>query len=172
MTEQDRVVEAKLAVLAALEALARAELAAADPGSWRRVQKIATIGTSIQSLYAARTAEVAATVAQPARGCPLPEFVKAEIRARQVLDVFLTPEQQADFRSQQRFVSIGASGRRYMISSRQALCGKFIRSLYDLTNDFPICTHDYTVPAAEEVLALHLMVSLPGQEDYARGLRA
>ena len=113
--------------------------------------------------------EAATTVAEPARGCPVPEFAQAEVRARRVLDVFLTPEQQADFRSRQQFLSRGAdSGHLYMVTSRHALRGRFVRSLHDLDNDMPICTHDYTVPAAEEVLALHLMVSLPGRETFAR----
>ena len=111
------------------------------------------------------------TVAEPARGCPVPEFVKAEIRARKVLDEFLTPDQQADFRSGQRFLSRGAdTGHLYMISSRHALNNRFVRSLHDLDEDRPICTHDYTVPAAEEALALHLMVSLPGRETFVRHL--
>lgn len=41
------------------------------------------------------------TVAQPTRGCPVPDFEKAEVRATAVLQAFLTPEQIADFERHQ-----------------------------------------------------------------------
>ena len=116
----------------------------------------------------------ATTVAQPARGCPEPDFVKAELRARTVLDAFLNSQQREDFRRCNRFITHGAdTGRRYMITSRHALKGsRFVRSLHDLERDVPICTHDYSVPAAEEMLALHLCVSIPGIELDLLGNRA
>lgn len=113
----------------------------------------------------------AVAVAEPRRGCPVPDFVQAEIKARAVLDVFLDEQQRADFRTRQQFLSRGAdTGHVYVITSRHALDSRFQRSLYDLTDAHVVCTHDYTVPAAEEVLALHLMVSLPGWETVARGM--
>lgn len=112
-----------------------------------------------------------ATVAAPTRGCPEPDFVKAELRARHVLDAFLTDEQREDFRRFNRILTVGASGRRYMVTSRHAKdeLARYHRSLYDLDYDLPVCTHDYTVPAAEEMLTLHLLVQLPEWEEFIRG---
>jgi len=118
-------------------------------------------------------AVAAVSVAVPVRGCPAPDFASAEIKARRVLDVFLNDDQRADFRQHNRFVTIGAvSGHRYMVTSRHARSSLHAhsRSLYDLDAQMPICTHDWSVPAAEEMLALHLCVSLPSYEQYITGL--
>lgn len=112
---------------------------------------------------------VATTVAKPALGCPPPDFPSAELKAREVLTAFLTDEQREDFQRYNRFVTIGAvTGRRYMVTSRHALSALKIyeRSLYDLDREEPICTHDHSVPAAEEMLALHLLMSLPNHERF------
>lgn len=113
---------------------------------------------------------VAATVATPTRGCPTPEFEEAELRANRVLEAFLDPEQLEDFRRLNRFVTVGAdSGHRYMVISRnrpQDFKRHGSRSLYDLDREVPCCVHDWTVPAAEEMLALHLFLSMPGRERY------
>jgi hypothetical protein len=117
--------------------------------------------------------EAATTVAKPYRGCPAPDFVDAEIRARRVLDVFLSPDQRADFRKHNRFVTLGAdTGFRYMLTSRHCNdeLARFQRTLYDLDNRWPICTHDWEVPAAEELLSLHILLQLPGWESYLLGL--
>lgn len=113
------------------------------------------------------------TVAAPRRGCPAPDFINAEIRARRVLDVFLNPEQRADFRRHNRFITKGAdTGLRYMLTSRHCndALAKYQRTLYDLDNKLPICTHDWEVPAAEELLSLHVLLTLPGWESYMLGL--
>lgn len=118
-------------------------------------------------------AEKAATVAKPTLGCPEPRLARAELRAREVLFAFTTPEQQADFLERNAFVSIGAAtGHRYMITSRHARdeLATFRRQLYDLDERRPFCVHDYSVPAAEEMLALHLMLQLPQYEPYLRHL--
>ncbi len=116
----------------------------------------------------------AASVAAPTIGCPAPAFDQAEIRAREVLTAFLTPEQIEDFGRYNRFVTEGVSGRRYMITSRHAKSQlmHFQRSLYDLDDDMPLCVHDWSVPAAEEMLGLHLLLQLDGWEEYLRGLTA
>jgi hypothetical protein len=112
------------------------------------------------------------TVASPTRGCPAPDFSQAEIRAIRVLTQFLNPEQRQDFRRFNRFVSVGAStGHRYMLTSRfrRDELGKYGgRSLYDLDERRSYCVHDWMVPAAEELLALHIFLSLPGKEHYLR----
>lgn len=118
---------------------------------------------------------IAATVAKPYVGCPAPDFENAEIRARYVLEQFLTEEQLADFRKYNRFVSLGATtGHRYVVSSRHSKSSmdQFHRSLYDLDERRALCVHDWNVPAAEEMLMLHVLVSLPGYEDYVRFLPA
>jgi hypothetical protein len=115
----------------------------------------------------------AVTVAKPKVGCPAPDFVRAEIKAREVLFAFLSPEQAEDWTKYNRFVSVGATtGHRYMVTSRHAKTslGLYSRSLYDLDEQRPLCVHDWSIPAAEEALTLHLCVSLPGYESYVRYL--
>jgi hypothetical protein len=115
----------------------------------------------------------AAAVAKPALGCPAPDFEKADIRATRVLRTFLNEEQREDWDKYNRFITIGAvTGHRYMVTSRYATdsLADYQRSLYDLDDDKPYCVHDNAVPPAEEVLALHLLVQLPGHENYLRHL--
>ena len=50
MTDLDRVKEAKANVLAALDALVRAELATADPGAWQRVRNVAGLGVQLRNM--------------------------------------------------------------------------------------------------------------------------
>lgn len=120
------------------------------------------------------TGTAAATVATPTQGCPLPDFVQQEIRARRVLAAFLTDEQLADFRKHQAFMSIGAdSGHRYLCISRHASReSASFRSLFDVEEQRAYCIHDWTVPAAEELLGLHLHLQVPGMETYMRGVPA
>lgn len=113
------------------------------------------------------------TVAQPTRGCPVPEFEKANVRATSVLRAFLTPQQIEDFERKQRFITTGAeTGHRYMLTSRLAHdeYGQHHghRQMFDLDEGHSFCVHDYMVPAAEELLALHLFLSIPGRERYLR----
>ncbi len=117
---------------------------------------------------------VAVTVAKPVRGCPAPDFAPAEIRAREVLVAFLDDDQRRDFNKYNQFVAVGgASGHRYMITSRHAreqLARYGGRSVYDLDDNVAICTHDWIVPAAEECLTLSLLVQLPNHENWLRQL--
>jgi hypothetical protein len=115
---------------------------------------------------------VAASVAAPTRGCPAPAFDRAEIKAREVLTAFLTPPQIEDFNAHNRFVTIGASGSRYMVTSRRAKdsLAMYSRSLFDLEASIPLCVHDWSVPAAEEMLTLHLLLQIPRWEGYLRHL--
>ena len=119
-------------------------------------------------------AKAAATVAKPVLGCPAPNFAYAELRANRVLEAFLTQEQKEDFRKHDCFVTVGAAtGHRYMVTSRSnpSQLARFGgRSLYDLEENQPVCTHDWDVPAAEEMLSLHLFASLPQHELYLRHL--
>lgn len=112
------------------------------------------------------------TVAQPTQGCPAPDFVQAEIRAAIVLEHFLTQGQIQDFRTHNRFVSTGVdTGHRYMLTSRSRrdqLGSYGGRSLFDLDEGRAYCVHDWTIPAAEELLCLHVLLSLPGRESYLR----
>lgn len=113
--------------------------------------------------------EVAATVARPVNGCPLPAFAEADIRASRVLETFLTDEQTYDYRRKGAFVTTGAdTGRRYLVANREkpAVLRSQLggRQLYDLDLGRPHCVHDWAVPPAEEMLALHLCLTLPGRE--------
>lgn len=123
----------------------------------------------------AKTAQAAATVAKPYLGCPPPDFAAAVLRANRVLEQFLTEEQKEDFRKYNRFITIGgATGHRLMITSRLARTqlATWQRSLYDLDDETPLCVHDWDVPPAEEMLALHLLVAQPQHEMYLRQLEA
>ncbi len=118
-----------------------------------------------------KKAIVGASVAAPVRGCPAPDFAQAEIRAARVLSAFLSPDQLADFKRFNRFISVGqVTGNRYMVTSRNARdqLAYYTRSLYDLERKVELCAHDWDVPAAEEMLALHLLLQLPGWECYLR----
>ncbi len=114
------------------------------------------------------------TVKKPVRGCPAPDFEQVTHRATRVLQAFLTPEQIEDFNRHQRFVSLGAdTGHPYMLTSRNApseleMYGS--RCVFDLETGTPFCVHDWDVPAEEELLALHSMLSIPGYESWARGM--
>jgi hypothetical protein len=114
------------------------------------------------------TTATATTVAAPFTGCPLPDFETADVRATRVLNAFLDDEQREDFAKHQGFITVGAdTGHRYMVVSRNAT-GRLEqyagRQLYDMDADWAICTHDWQIPAAEELLSLHVMLSLPGWE--------
>lgn len=115
---------------------------------------------------------VAATVALPERGCPAPAFEEAELKATRVLKAFLCSRQLADFEHRNAFVSVGAdTGERYAITSRHAtgLLAERRRSLYNLDRGMPLCVHDWTVPAAEEMLALNILLRTPGGETWLAG---
>lgn len=117
--------------------------------------------------------EVAASVAKPTQGCPAPAFKQAEIKARRVLEAFLDEQQREDFRRHNRFISVGSfTGHRYMITSRfeTRSLAEYGRTLFDLDEGRALCVHDWVVPAAEEMLALHLMLQLPQHEPYLRHL--
>ena len=117
----------------------------------------------------------AVTVAQPALSCPVPEFERAQVRATRVLREFLSPRQLDDFERTQSFLVVGAdSGHRYVLTSRQApreqLAQVGGRSVYDCNRGEAVCVHDWTVPAAEELLELTLFLSMPGYETLAAHL--
>jgi hypothetical protein len=117
----------------------------------------------------------AITVAQPTRGCPVPEFKRAEVRATRVLREFLTAQQLADFERTQSFLVVGAdSGHRYVLTSRHAPAERLAkvggRSVWNATIRIAVCVHDWTVPAAEELLELKLFLELPTRESYATSL--
>lgn len=118
-----------------------------------------------------KTATAAASVAAPTRGCPAPDFASAELKAKGVLATFLTPSQLDDFARYNRFVSTGAAtGHHYMITSRQAKdqIADYQRTMFDLDEHRPLCVHDWSVPAAEEMLSLHLLLQMPEWERYLR----
>ena len=122
-------------------------------------------------------AKAAVTVAQPTLSCPVPEFERADVRATRVLREFLSPQQLADFERTQSFlVHGGDTGRQYILTSRQASPERLAkvggRSVFDVSAGYPICVHDWVVPAAEELLELKLFLELPGHEGYVRTLPA
>lgn len=115
----------------------------------------------------------AVSVQQPVIGCPAPDFVNAQVRASEVLRTFLRPEQIADFERRQQFVTVGGyTGHRYAITSRHARSALALnrRTVYDLDERRAFCVHDWEIPPAEEMLTMHLLLSLPQYEPYIRGL--
>lgn len=114
-----------------------------------------------------------ATVKKPVQGCPIPTFDQVKKRATAVLRAFLDPSQIADFEKYQRFVTRGVdTDHLYMLTSRNApdeIAHYGSRCVFDLDENRPYCVHDYDVPAEEELLALHCLLSLPGYETWARG---
>ena len=109
-----------------------------------------------------------ASVAQPVKGCPVPDFETVNVRATRVLKEFLSPVQLSDFERNQQFLATGAdTGRRYLLTSRNAGAA-FDRigrtSVYDVDRRFPLCVHDWSVPAAEEILAMLICFRLRGGE--------
>ena len=116
-------------------------------------------------------AVAAASVAAPTRGCPAPNFGTAELRARGVLATFLSADQLDDFARHNRFVTTGAdTGHHYMVTSRQATdaLATYQRTLYDLDERRALCVHDWSVPPAEEMLSLHVLLALPDWERFLR----
>jgi hypothetical protein len=115
----------------------------------------------------------AVTVAAPRNGCPPPDLPDYEIRATRVLNKFLSTDQQEDFRRHQRFLSVGAlTGHRYLVSSRfsRGNIAAFKGQLYDLDEQRTICIHvDDSVPAPEELLAIHACLSIPRWESHLTG---
>jgi len=119
--------------------------------------------------------KAAVTVAQPTLGCPVPEFERADVRATRVLREFLSPQQLADLERTQSFLAVGGdSGHQYVLTSRQATAERLAkvrgRSVFDVNMGLPVCVHDWTVPAAEELLELKLFLELPQRETYANSL--
>ena len=119
--------------------------------------------------------KAAVTVAQPTIGCPIPEFERAEVRATRVLREFLSGQQFADFERTQSFLVVGAdTGHKYVLTSRHATAERLDRvggrSVFDVNDGWPVCVHDWLVPAAEELLELKLFLEMPGRESYVRGL--
>lgn len=116
----------------------------------------------------------AVTVAAPTIGCPAPDFEAIDLRATRVLRAFLRPDQLRDFDAEQSFMQRGAdTGHQYLITSRNApakLAHQSFRSLYDVTAGHALCVHDWTIPAAEEMLTLALFVATPGKESYVRSI--
>ena len=57
-----------------------------------------------------------------------------------------------------------------MVTSRQATdaLAHYQRTLYDLDEDRPLCVHDWSVPPAEEMLSLHVLLALPDWERFLR----
>ena len=118
----------------------------------------------------AKKPKAAVTVAAPTRGCDVPVFTPAQLRAREALCAFLTPAQVEDFIRYQAFmVTGGMTGHRYLVTSRHERTVER-GQLFDLEEQRALCVHDWDIPAEEEMLAIALFVTLPGREHYVRTL--
>lgn len=104
--------------------------------------------------------EVGVSVEKPPRGCPMPTVLeRAESRACDVLNQFLSPAQKADFDAQKAFIVRGNyTGHPYMIISRwNQACQKY-GLLYCIPTHSKICASLPDVPPSEEVLAMKFAV--------------
>jgi hypothetical protein len=140
-----------------------------------KMEEVASADVTEMPAKPEKKPKAGATVGRPDLGCPEPAIVKADIRATEVLLAFLSSEQQEDYLRHGSFISQGAgTAHRYMITSRKAgdRLARYRRQLYDLDENRPYCVHDDTVPAAEESLALHLLLQFPLHERYLRHLDA
>lgn len=100
----------------------------------------------------------AVTTEVPNRGCPIPVFVAREIKATNVLKVFLSPAQLADFSDVGAIVVIGGdSGDRYRVSHRNSeITERAGHLVFNLDRKRGICNEITSLPPSEEVLALML----------------
>jgi len=173
IAEASTAIDSSVVLEASLEKIRRLLAKALKPG--RKLVNIVTFadGRMREESVASSEGLVGVTVAAPRLGCPEPVLAAAELRAREVLFAFLAPEQQESFLQHNAFISQGVgTGHRYMITSRHAR-GRLAhhrRQLFDLDEERPFCVHDYMVPAAEEMLALHVLLQLPAWERYLRHL--
>lgn len=138
------------------------------------LEEVISLDQATEIIETEPAATAAVTVAKPVRGCPPIDFDSAELKAREVLRHFLNPFQIRDFNRFNKFIATGVdTGHRYMITSRQAgdEIAQYQRSLYDLYERRPFCAHDWTVPPAEEMLALFVCISTKKNELNLRKLR-
>jgi len=129
---------------------------------------------SMKNLVSASDPErEAVTVTPPVRGCPMPIFdamKEAAIRATEVLYRFIGPNQRRDFERHHSFVTIGgATGTRYQVSHRDSRVAAEKGLAYNLDKKFSICVHETELPAPEECLALHVVLSCPTTEEEWAG---
>lgn len=175
--DADLVVSKCLEVVlsAPIEKVAKALAKAMKPG--RKVLSVVKVTNgSVEEVHEVtsenvKKARVATSVAAPTRGCPAPVFDPSELRAQRVLKAFLSPAQVDDFDRRQSFVTTGATtGHRYAVTSRLAndSLARYRRSLFDLDEGRAYCVHDWDVPPAEEMLALHIFLRVHDGEAYLR----
>lgn len=107
-------------------------------------------------------AEAAATVRRPTPCCPDCFVDEEEIHrpATEVLLAFLDERQHATWAASRYVVARGGiTGHRYLIAHRNSpIAARNRRMTYDLDDDAILHFHDWTVPAAEEVLAAMLIL--------------
>lgn len=111
--------------------------------------------------------EAAVTAKKPTLCCPVP-ISGPDIRASEVLKDFCTPEQWRDWERKGWLIAFGqVSGHAYRIAHRHSDAAKAQgKIVWDLDDDAVIHCWDWTVPPAEEVLAIKLL--LEGREPWIR----
>ncbi len=116
--------------------------------------------------------EAAVTTKRPTLCCPYPVTGPADVRASEVLQEFCTPKQWRDWTNYGWLIAHGQmSGHAYRIAHRHSdeakAQGKIV---WDLDDDRVIHCWDWTVPPAEEVLGVKLI--LEGREPWIRNRSA
>jgi hypothetical protein len=107
------------------------------------------------------------TVKRPTPCCPRP-IAGPDIRASEVLQAFSTPRQWRDWNARGYLIAHGRyTGHAYRIAHRHTnLAASQGRVTWDMDNEVAIHCYDWTVPPAEEVLAIKLIME--HAEDWLR----
>ena len=128
------------------------------PRAPHKARKVATGALVPAAAALDKTAEAAATVRQPRRGCPAP--TRCNRRASEVLRVFST-ERQHDTFTRQGFMRVigNRTGQAYFVFHRDEAAQRGLaHSLVEARTGNEVCVWDDRVPAEEEALALKLAI--------------
>jgi hypothetical protein len=115
-------------------------------------------------------AKVAVTTEVPKRGCPMSLIEEREVKATEVLRIFLSPTQLADFEEQGACGVVGGdTGTHYMVAHRYSRVAIREHGLVkNLDTGVPVCSELTLLPPAEEMLALVLALQFR-EEEWLRG---
>lgn len=119
-------------------------------------------GTNESAITQVMKAETvaAASVSRPTLCCPTCEVGDTNLRASEVLQSFMTPEQHERWAAKRQLVAVGnLTGHRYLVSHRNTKqAAKQTKICLDLDDNQVLHFHDSSVPPEEEVLATKLIL--------------
>jgi hypothetical protein len=138
----------------------KAEVAKAEEkGIVEKIKDAASSAASSVAGAAKGAVDAVTTVKAPTRCCPL-AVEGPDIRASEVLEAFLSPEQQRMWDLYAYFYAIGhRTGHRYRVCHRHSdMAISQGKVLWDMTDEHIVHVYDHSVPPAEEALALKLYI--------------